>query len=122
MVKILLEYNLLIFQCCFKYTVFKFINANKTYYAAVVEMSNRGGEFEIIQSKVLDRLSDAKKYLLELNEFNFRSDDIDELNEFIQRNRIFDKSNSNDAADSGLLFCLDKKRNICSVSNYKCLK
>ncbi|MED0687908.1 hypothetical protein [Anoxybacillus ayderensis] len=83
MVKMLFEYNLLIFQCCFKYTVFKLINTDKTYYAAVVEMSNRGGEFEIIQSKVLGCLSDAKKYLLELNEFNFRSGDIDELNEYI---------------------------------------
>ncbi|MEK5325556.1 hypothetical protein [Aeribacillus sp. FSL M8-0254] len=83
MVKMLLEYNLLIFQYCFKYTVFKFTNTDKTYYVAVVEMSNRGGEFEIIQSKVLNDLSDAKKYLLELTELNFCSDDINELNESI---------------------------------------
>jgi hypothetical protein len=83
MVKILLEYDLLIFQCCFKYTVFKFTNNDNIYYAAIVEMSDRGGEFEIVQSKVLNDLSDAKKYLLELIELNFRSDDINELNESI---------------------------------------
>ncbi|EMI11396.1 hypothetical protein [Anoxybacillus gonensis] len=84
MAEFLFEYDLFIFNCCFRYTILKFTNKNNNIcYAAGVARIFTEEHFEMIQGKIFNNLADAKEYLLMLNEVNFQSGDIEHLNESI---------------------------------------